>query len=61
MDTEIKAGKKVYSLRMQKIVIVIAVDGNYAIVQDKQGNRISTSITQLETMEEHVENKLRLD
>ena len=61
MDTEIKAGKKVYSLRLQEVVKVIYVDDDYAMVEDDEGNRYSTSLSQLETMDEHVENRLRLD
>ena len=61
METKIRLGQKVYSLRLQDTVKVIAIDGYYCIVEDDEGNRYSTSLRQLETMDEHVENKLRLD
>lgn len=61
METKIKVNEKVYSLRLEIFVKVFALDGDYAIVEDEEGNRYSTPLTQLETMDEHVENRLRLD
>lgn len=61
METKVKLGQKVYSIRLQDVVKVIAIDGDYAVVEDDEGNRYSTSLSKLETMDAHIENRLRLD
>jgi len=61
MDTEIRVGEKVYSLFLMEWVEVIKIKGDYALIEDSKHKTYETPLIHLETMDEHVENRLRLD